>query len=440
MATSSNLSCKVSSNNVSSRTGSRVKAGEVIISSFPFIQLLKEDSKGKLCDFCFRSGKVRKCTGCAVDFYCSVPCQRKDWKATHKYECSLLKKLQPHSITGTPRMLAKAIISLNNGGRSVTEKIDDNLTRSFGDLMTHEECLLQNNELAETFGVLEKMLRCYFGTEISFNTNELLSIYGALLVNGFGVTNCESEEIGSALYLAASILDHSCLPNAGVTFDGSRIVVRALQDFPNFQWSQININYIDGLTCREDRQRSLQRSYFFECHCQRCVDPEHNELENSFLCALDAATDLLLELCSVGKVASRKSTKTPVDQSLVRAIQGCALHPFNIWRVKAVNAVNEAAIVEKNFNLAKDVGLTNVDAMRYYYGKNHQTYSFFLAKLSKLCVYCNDLYKGEELLKEAQVSVRVSYGDQHPIYHSVSELCHQTRVELATLAVPALKT
>ncbi|XP_018019607.1 N-lysine methyltransferase SMYD2 isoform X2 [Hyalella azteca] len=361
--------------------------------------------------------------------------------------------------------------------------------------MTHEECLLQNNELAETFGVLEKMLRCYFGTEISFNTNELLSIYGALLVNGFGVTNCESEEIGSALYLAASILDHSCLPNAGVTFDGSRIVVRALQDFPNFQWSQININYIDGLTCREDRQRSLQRSYFFECHCQRCVDPEHNELENSFLCgndscvgvlgvgvttiarcarcgfdgysecavqywrvvarcrqllqdemgnevkcSLDAATDLLLELCSVGKVASRKSTKTPVDQSLVRAIQGCALHPFNIWRVKAVNAVNEAAIVEKNFNLAKDVGLTNVDAMRYYYGKNHQTYSFFLAKLSKLCVYCNDLYKGEELLKEAQVSVRVSYGDQHPIYHSVSELCHQTRVELATLAVPALKT
>ena len=38
------------------------------------------------------------------------------------------------------------------------------------------------------------------------------------------------ETIGTALYLGPSILDHSCSPNAAVSFDGVNIVVRSLTD------------------------------------------------------------------------------------------------------------------------------------------------------------------------------------------------------------------
>ena len=36
------------------------------------------------------------------------------------------------------------------------------------------------------------------------------------------------ETIGTALYLGPSVMDHSCSPNAAVSFDGVDIVVRSL--------------------------------------------------------------------------------------------------------------------------------------------------------------------------------------------------------------------
>ncbi|KAF2369159.1 SET domain [Trinorchestia longiramus] len=461
------------------KAGSKVAAGEVIISALPFIQLLKQDRKGKLCDFCFKPGNVRKCMGCGVDYYCSMSCQKKDWKITHKCECPLLKRLKPFSITATPRMVAKAVICLQNGGREVAEQIDENYSRTFNDLLSHKDSWLSNCKAIEEMSVLFRMMRCYLGAYGLPSDDELLAIYGALQVNSFEVTNANSTEIGSALYLSASIFDHSCYPNAGVVFDGSRIFVRALQDMPDFQWSKVRVNYIDCLTGRDDRRRSLQRNYFFQCHCVRCEDPVHNDLENSFICGtpscknvlpvgedsvapcsrcgfsgytdcvaqywavvelcrqrlldeagyevkcgLEPAKDLLLQLCAVGAPATNET------ECLVAALEHCVLHPFNIWRVKALNAVNEAAITAKHFGLAMKVGLSNVDGMRYYYGKNHQTYGFYLSKLGKLCVYGQEMRRGVELLQEALTSIIISHGSDHPLARSVTELHNQAQLEI----------
>ena len=57
--------------------------------------------------------------------------------------------------------------------------------------------------------------------------NHFLECYGRMAVNSFNVLSETGEGIGTALYLGPSIMDHSCRPNATVSFeDGYNIVVR----------------------------------------------------------------------------------------------------------------------------------------------------------------------------------------------------------------------
>ena len=49
---------------------------------------------------------------------------------------------------------------------------------------------------------------------------EILEIYGRVLINSFNIMDDEYQPIGIGLYLAASVFDHSCNPNAAVVFSG----------------------------------------------------------------------------------------------------------------------------------------------------------------------------------------------------------------------------
>jgi hypothetical protein len=49
---------------------------------------------------------------------------------------------------------------------------------------------------------------------------ELLEIFGRVLINSFNIMDDEYQPIGIGLYLAASVFDHSCNPNAAIVFKG----------------------------------------------------------------------------------------------------------------------------------------------------------------------------------------------------------------------------
>ena len=84
------------------------------------------------------------------------------------------------------------------------------------------------------------------------------------------------QSIGSALYLGPSVMDHSCQPNASVSFDGINLIVRTLVDKPegNFNYgSDVFISYLDLLNDTGGRREKLQKQYYFRCGCVRCSDP-----------------------------------------------------------------------------------------------------------------------------------------------------------------------
>ena len=54
---------------------------------------------------------------------------------------------------------------------------------------------------------------------------ELLEVFGRILINSFNIMDNDYQPIGIGLYLAASVFDHSCNPNATIVFQGKGIFV-----------------------------------------------------------------------------------------------------------------------------------------------------------------------------------------------------------------------
>ena len=86
------------------------------------------------------------------------------------------------------------------------------------------------------------------------NLAEFLGIYGRLCINGFNLLDEHMNSVGTGIYLATSILDHSCRPNAVAIFDGPEISIRLIEDLPNLDWSLIKIAYVDTLNLKTVRE------------------------------------------------------------------------------------------------------------------------------------------------------------------------------------------
>lgn len=59
------------------------------------------------------------------------------------------------------------------------------------------------------------------------------------MTNAFEIFNDDNDTIATGIYLGASIIDHSCSPNAVVTFEGTTLHVHALEDMECLDWSKV---------------------------------------------------------------------------------------------------------------------------------------------------------------------------------------------------------
>lgn len=77
---------------------------------------------------------------------------------------------------------------------------------------------------------------------------------------------------GSAVYLLASIFNHSCDPNVNVAYpynDGTAVFTAA-RDIKAGE--QLTITYIDACQEVTTRQAYLEYAYGFRCRCPKCVE------------------------------------------------------------------------------------------------------------------------------------------------------------------------
>lgn len=116
------------------------------------------------------------------------------------------------------------------------------------------------------------VLRDFLGHEVLPNDVEMIRTYGRVVVNSFNILDTDQNTIGTGIYLGVSVTDHSCRPNAVVTFDGLDLNMRSIAPMRRIDFSKIFITYIDLMDAAEQRRKALAQTYYFRCECTRCVD------------------------------------------------------------------------------------------------------------------------------------------------------------------------
>lgn len=64
-----------------------------------------------------------------------------------------------------------------------------------------------------------------------------------MCINAFNILDDNLNTIGTGIYLAASILNHSCIPNAAATFDGITLRIGAVVDIEHTDPELVIIHY-----------------------------------------------------------------------------------------------------------------------------------------------------------------------------------------------------
>jgi len=163
---------------------STVKKGTCILSEEPFVYVLRSKYRKERCDFCLKTDKLLKCGGCLYVHYCGLVCQKEAW-VEHKSECPHLKGR--NSVPDAPRLIARIIRKLKNGGDMKKSYYSDHGYRKFRDLMSHYPEIKRDEKRLEHFESICVVLQSLLGTEMMPNENELMGIYGRLCTNGLNI-------------------------------------------------------------------------------------------------------------------------------------------------------------------------------------------------------------------------------------------------------------
>ncbi|GMP79294.1 hypothetical protein CsSME_00034897 [Camellia sinensis var. sinensis] len=101
------------------------------------------------------------------------------------------------------------------------------------------------------------------------NIKEIAENFSKLACNAHTICDSELRPLGTGLYPIISIINHSCLPNSVLVFEGRVAVIRAVQHIP--KGTEVSISYIETAGSTMTRQKALKEQYFFSCACLHCI-------------------------------------------------------------------------------------------------------------------------------------------------------------------------
>ncbi|KAI2636137.1 SET domain-containing protein [Xylaria nigripes] len=247
------------------------KPGDVIgIFTSPSIAIPDSPSLATTCSGCLAPAAseigptqpVRACVGCRTVAYCSLECQRLDWKTGgHKAECKVFKRVKDegHHYLPTP---VRALVHV---------LLRPELRSAMADLEGHFDKFTMSGELWKEMELQVAGALHYLGHAYNKeNIIEAIKILCKLQVNSFSRLDMDIGQTGLYMNPALSMLNHSCIPNAFVQFIGKNAVLHAYQDIQKNE--KIEISYIDFGSPLSTRQNTLKTRYHFTCECPRCKD------------------------------------------------------------------------------------------------------------------------------------------------------------------------
>lgn len=434
-----------------SNNNNLTKKGTTIFTAKPFAYVLSSKYRTNRCDYCLTSGKLFRCSACQYVYYCNRSCQQGSWP-THNTECVNLKRVSPKVVPDMARLMARIIIKLNQGGDDEVEYYTKTKFRRFKDLMSHYSDIKKDEKKMEHFMFLCGVLFGFLGDTQMPNSAELMGIYGRICINSFNIFDLDMNSIGVGIYLAPSVVDHSCVPNAVATFEGITLNIRTIEDLPSLDWSQIRISYIDVLKTTQERRSELQSSYYFWCNCKKCEKPElmaeaaacpNKNCTNPCSPDMESCPECNVKLPEKFKeIFNEVSSFTAhhlqnmknmayldVSKMCLKKQEG-VLHSLNIQHVQTLQTAFDSSISLQHWEEAEFYAKKLIKGYLVYYGEIHPLTGILLLMTGKIQLYLEKPKQALEVLKKANSILAITHGEQHTLVReNLKPLLYQATTE-----------
>ncbi|CAM8939444.1 unnamed protein product [Rhodiola kirilowii] len=242
--------------------------GEVVINQEPYV-CVPNDSKGhSRCDSCFSTSNLKRCTGCHLVWYCGSACQKSEW-SFHRVECSILARIDKEKrkyLTPSVRLMVKLYLRRKLQNEKVVASTSTDNYQLVEALVSHMSDIDEKQRIlyAQMGNLVNLILQWP-----DINLKEIAENFSKLACNAHTICDDELRPLGTGLYPVISIINHSCLPNAVLIFEGKTAVVRAVEHVP--KGSEVLISYIETAGSTTSRKKTLKEQYLFNCTCPRCM-------------------------------------------------------------------------------------------------------------------------------------------------------------------------
>ncbi|KAL6637067.1 hypothetical protein ACP70R_024639 [Stipagrostis hirtigluma subsp. patula] len=270
--------------------------GEVIISQEPYVSTPNKISVGSSCDHCFASVNLRKCSVCRVAWYCGSACQKEEWKL-HQLECRAMAALpedRKKMLTPTIRLMVRLIIrrKLQHEKAIPSSGIDNyNLVDALESRILFPYISEVDENQLVLYAQMANLVHLILPS-LQLDLKEIAHTFSKFACNAHTICDPELRPLGTGLYPVISIINHSCVPNAVLIFDGRTAYVRALQ--PIGKDEEVSISYIETAAVTKKRQNDLKQ-YFFTCTCPRCAkDSDEDAILEGYRCKNQSCDGYLL--------------------------------------------------------------------------------------------------------------------------------------------------
>ncbi|KAK0628519.1 hypothetical protein B0T17DRAFT_588610 [Bombardia bombarda] len=252
--------------------------GELIATfNRPILALPDGPGMRTTCNYCLRPSSsptnppvLRACTACHAAVYCGAACQRAHWKSgVHKAECAMFARVRANAgkdwLPTPVRAAVQVLMLLQARDRAVVVAFGPR-----GSLEGNVEAFRRDAAVWADFDLQGKASLVYGRL---LGTNEMLGrakeVLCKIQTNAFNRLDADTGAAGIFLDPGLAMVNHSCVPNAFVSFERRSAMLRAERQIE--VGDEILISYVDYTAPKTARQEAL-RLYHFQCDCPRCKD------------------------------------------------------------------------------------------------------------------------------------------------------------------------
>ncbi|XP_062113356.1 histone-lysine N-methyltransferase ASHR1-like isoform X3 [Humulus lupulus] len=397
--------------------------GEVILRERPYVSVPNNNSR---CDGCFKTSSLKKCSVCQMVWYCSSSCQKEEWKL-HRLECDALSKLDKERrkcVTPSLRLMLRLYIRKKLESERIIPATAMENYKLVEALISHMSDIDEKQLVyAQMANLVNLMLQLP-----DINIKEIAENFSKLACNAHTICDNELRPQGTGLFPIISIINHSCLPNSVLAFEGRLAVVRAVQHIPKD--SEVLISYIETAGSTLTRQKALKEQYLFTCKCVRCIklgqsdDVQEGAIlegDKGFICqqcGLVRSKEEIKELASEIKSLSEKVLDSVSSQNYqevittvtIEKLQRNLCHRFSISLMQTRDKLLKMFMELQNWHEALSYCRMTIPVYERVYPSFHPLLGLQYYTCGKLEWFLGETENGVKSLTKAVDVLKISHG------------------------------